>query len=112
MNWISSTLKNIFLSNILCKKFPKTQTIGFLLLLQNIIPMSNKARKKSRFFRRDFFLKLLAGAQVLIAIVGIVPIHVHLAVIEVHVRNIVIGVARTAFCLTSSESPAIFFKIT
>ncbi|MFH1956421.1 MAG: hypothetical protein ABIJ28_02125 [Patescibacteria group bacterium] len=51
--------------------------------------------KKSGFL----FLKLLASAQVVIAIVRIVPIDVHLAIVRipVHVRHIAIIIARARY---------------
>lgn len=55
--------------------------------------------KKSRDNRDFFFWRLLAGMQVRIGIVRIVPIDVHLArvLIEVHVRHVAIRIARTRF---------------
>ncbi len=39
--------------------------------------------------------KLLTSAQIVIGVVGIVPIDVHLAIVPVHIRHIAILVART-----------------
>ena len=60
-----------------------------------------------------FLSKLLARTQIVIGIHRIRPVHIHLGVIAVpvDVRNISIGIARAAYCLVSSVTPIIFYKI-
>ncbi len=60
------------------------------------------------FFLRNF----LAGTPVVMAVVGVVPVHVHLAVVPVDVRHAAIGVTRARnFARFHLYSPEIFFKI-
>jgi len=52
-----------------------------------------------------------AGTHIVVAVAGMVVVHVHLAIVEVHVRHIAIAVREPACCLTSSIHRIFFIPI-
>jgi hypothetical protein len=52
-----------------------------------------------------------AGTHIIVAVAGMVVVHVHLAIVEVHVRHIAISPARARLLLNFVHSPDIFYKI-
>lgn len=56
-------------------------------------------------------LKLLADAEIAVGVRRVVPVHVELAIVPVHVRDVAIGIARAALCVVSSTAPAASYEL-
>jgi len=92
----------IFSNNSLPLSPPPYQFIILhIFILQNINPAKNRGSW------RDYFRNFGTDTQIIIAIVRIIPIDVHLAIIgiEIHVRDVAVRVTRASFLIN-------FFNVT
>ena len=47
-----------------------------------------------------------AGAEITVGVVRIVPVHLDLAIVAIHVQHIAVGIARAhKYCIITSVSP-------